>query len=318
MLETGKESDTEALINIVLSSALERKTYQSMAEWFKEFNLHTRRFERSIDRAIYGGRLSRNVGFAFISAYQSAIEALFQAEDKRLSSFCVTEEKGNHPRAIETRLIQESGKLYISGSKKFVSGANDSECLYVACRDEREGSGFDSEGRPLIKMVKIFTESEGLEITAMPALGFVPEVSHGKVLFHKVALTEAQICEGDGYLNYVKAFRSYEDLHVLAALIAYRLGEAIEGNWPNNVIEDHISLLLALHSISEMDLNKSAAHIALAACRSKLEELINNTNKYFAESSPDAYQAWCRDQVLLNIAKAAHEKRTQKAWELIA
>tara|TARA_R110001592_G_scaffold237577_1_gene496803 strand:- start:451 stop:1404 length:954 start_codon:yes stop_codon:yes gene_type:complete len=308
-------SDTDRLINILLSPSIERKTFGSMADWFKYFNQQTRQFSKPIDRAILGGRLSLNVSFTFTSGYQSAIEALFKPETEQLSSFCVTEEKGNHPRAVETRLFRESGSVFLTGKKQFVSGANDSECLYIACRDEREGAGFDKAGRPILKLVSVPASVAGLQIQAMPALGFVPEVSHGKVFLDKVAVSEDQLFEGDGYLNYVKAFRSYEDLYVLAAISGYRLGEAIDGLWPEDALEKHISLLLAIRSLSDMDLNKSAAHIALAACRIQLHELITNTNALFERQNPRAYDLWNRDKVLLNVAKMAHQKRTQSAWD---
>ena len=309
-------SDVERLIETLLSPSLERKNFGSMAEWFVNFNQQTRHFSQPIDRAILGGRLSLNVGFAFAAGYQSAIEALFKPEDTLLSSFCVTEEQGNHPRAIETRLFEDTGKLYLSGHKKFVSGANDSQRLYIACRDERKGDGADALGWPIIKMLAVDAKTQGLEIQAMPALGFVPEVSHGKVKLHNVQITEEQICSGDGYLNYVKAFRSFEDLHVLAAITAYRLAEAIEGKWPIVTLEAHISLILAIRTLSEMDLNKSTAHIGIAACRSQLNELITSTNSLFEKSNLVSYKNWCRDQVLLNIAKAAHQKRTRRAWDV--
>tara|TARA_R110002072_G_scaffold47597_2_gene130756 strand:+ start:24214 stop:25176 length:963 start_codon:yes stop_codon:yes gene_type:complete len=308
-------SDADRLINILLSPSLERKTFGSMAEWFKDFNQQTRQFLKPLDRAMLGGRLSLNVGFAFTSGYQSAIEALFKPEKIQLSSFCVTEEKGNHSRAIETRVFKRSDELFVSGGKSFVSGANDSECLYIACRDERNGSGVDADGRPIIKMISIKTESEGIDIQAMPALGFIPEVSHGKVILNNVAVNEEKIFSGDGYLNYIKAFRSYEDLHVLAAITGYRLGEAMDGLWPQDVLEKHIALLLALRSLSNMNLNKPAAHIGLATCRAQMHELIMGTDAFFEQKNSQAYDLWMRDKVLLNVAQTAHQKRTQRAWE---
>lgn len=307
-------ADAERLINILLSPSVKRATFDTMAEWFNDFNQQTRQFSQAIDRAILGGRLSLNLGFSFSSAYQSAIEALFKPTDIRLSSFCVTEEKGNHPRSIETRLYSESGQLFLSGNKKFVSGANDSQCLYVACRDERDGTGIDLQGRPIIKMLAIKAESEGVEIQKMPKLGFIPEVSHGKVSLNAVAIADHQILKGDGYLDYVKAFRNYEDLHVLAAVTAYRLGEAIDGKWPKHMLEQHISLILAIRALANMDLSQASTHIGLAACRSQFNELIDQTNNTFEQNAPTAFQAWTRDKVLLTIAKSAHFKRTEGAW----
>lgn len=317
MAAQENKSDTERLIGELVSPFIERYPFDSMSDWFKAFNQNSRSYSRPIDRAIIGGRFSVSVGFAFAAAYQSAIEALFQPDGMYLSSFCVTEEKGNHPRALEARLVEGSGKLYISGHKTFVSGANDSERLYIACRDERKGQGIDSNGRPIIKMVSVMPNDKGVDVQAMPALGFVPEVSHGQVTLNKVSINDTQIYAGDGYLEYVKAFRSYEDVHVLAAITAYRLAEAIDQRWPKDVHEAHIALLLALRSIADMELTHAAAHIALAGCRAQLEQLITATNKHFEDGAPIAYRNWCRDQILLNIAKKAHHKRTASAWDTL-
>jgi len=290
-----------------------------MAAWFGSFNQQTRLFEGSIDRAILGGRLSLNVGFAFTSGYQSAIESLFQtgdvqSDELRLSSLCVTEAKGNHPRAIETRLYLEGGRYFIEGNKQFVSGACDSQLIYVACRDETTGCGFDDEGKPKLKVVAIPTHSQGVAIQAMPALGFIPEVSHGKVKLERVEILESQLLDGDGYLEYVKAFRNYEDLHVFAAIVGYRLGEAIDSKWDTSSIEAHISLILALRAISFMPLAEPVAHISLSACRRQLISLIEATNTQFESHNPLAFENWQRDQVLLKVASKAHQSRTEKAW----
>lgn len=312
-----KNSDAERLINILLSASVQRKSFNSMADWFNDFNQQTRPFSQAIDRAILGGRLSLNLSFAFSSAYQSAIEALFKPTEILLSSFCVTEEQGNHPRSIHTRLFEENGQLWVSGNKSFVSGANDSQCLYIACRDERNGNGFDADDRPIIKMLRLTTDRDGVNVSPMPALGFIPEVSHGKVSLNCVLVKQSQVYPEDGYVDYVKAFRSYEDLHVLAAIASYRLGEAIDQKWSESVLEEHVSLILALRSLSDMDLRKSVAHIGLAACRSQMTALIDKTNSIFSKTHPERYQLWCRDKVLLNIAQKAHEKRTQGAWNLV-
>lgn len=313
-----RTTSIDELVNILLSGSVQQLSYDTISEWFSAFNQQTRLFELPIDRAILGGRMSTCLGFAFAAAYQSAIEALFKPDEIVLSSFCVTEKTGNHPRAIETTLSCQEDTLLLNGSKSFVSGATDSSCLYIACRDQRLGSGFDEQGRPLIKMLKIPAQREGLNIQTLPALGFVPEVSHGSVSFENVVVTEEDILLGDGYLDYVKAFRTYEDLYVLSAVTAYRLAEAVSGKWPPSIQEKHISLILALRSLSSMNLLQSSSHIALAACRTQFDELIQNTNALFKQSDSEAFKRWERDQVLLTIAKKAHLSRTQKAWELIA
>jgi len=327
-------TNANVLIEALLSRSQQRKSFDAMAAWFDSFNQQTRLFESSIDRAILGGRLSLNVGFAFTSGYQSAIESLFeggkleggklqgdkfhgesvQSDGLMLSSLCVTEVKGNHPRAIETRLYREGGRYFVDGNKQFVSGACDSQMIYVACRDETVGNGFDDEGKPKLKVVAIPTQSQGVAIQTMPVLGFIPEVSHGKVKLERVEIVDSQVLEGDGYLTYVKAFRTFEDLHVLAAIVGYRLGEAIDSQWDTVSIEAHISLILALRAINFMPLAEPVAHISLAACRRQLITLIEATNTQFESHNPLAFENWQRDQVLLKVASKAHQIRTAKAW----
>jgi hypothetical protein len=257
------------------------------------------------------------VGFSFSGAYQSAIEALFCLQDPLLASVCVTETGGNHPRAINTRLYLEDGDLCLSGEKSFVSGAKDAGMIYVACKDLRSGDGIDSEGRPQIKMISLKTDLQGVNIQEMPSLGFVPEVSHGKVTLEAVCLSESDVLQGDGYLGYVKAFRTYEDLHVCAAMAGYRLGEALEFHWGADVVEEHLSLVLSLREVSSMDLNSAVAHIALSACRTQLDKLIESTNEVFEKTNPDGFVSWQRDSKLLKVASKAHETRTRRAWQQV-
>jgi len=310
-------NDSETLLNILLSPSIKRQRFASMAEWFKSFNQQTRQFDLPLDRALLGGRFSSNVSFAFAAAYQSAIEALFQPEQIALAAFCVSEKNGNHPRAIESCLIQQANQTVISGRKSFVSGAADAQLLYVACQDKRSGDGFDATGRSLIKVVKLDAGQAGVEIQNLPALGFVPDIAHGSVTLREVQLSAEMILPGDGYLDYVKSFRSYEDVHVLAAIAAYRLGEAIEGKWPKQIIETHISLILALRALVGMNLQQAAAHIALAAIRTQLEDLLSRSEAHFQTSNPQAYSDWQRDKRLLNIARQAHQTRTASAWQRI-
>lgn len=309
------QNTIETVINILLSRSTQGQRFASMAQWFTSFNQQTGYFESPLHRAMLGGRFSANVSFAFAAAYQSAIESLFQPEACVLSAFCVSEKQGSHPRAIETALYQDPRGIRLSGSKGFVSGATDAECLYVACQDKRSGSGLDAEGRPLIKVVKVEVSQQGLEIQKLPPLGFVPDIAHGKVKFSDVLIKDEDILPGDGYLNYVKAFRSVEDVHVLAAITAYRLGEAIQGHWPEQLITAHLPVILGLHTLVEMELSKPAAHIGLAAVRSQFDELLRLTDKHFSLSNPQAFSDWNRDKVLLNVAQQAHQRRTDSAWQ---
>lgn len=312
-----KETKADQLVNILLSPAFHRPSFDSTKNWFQAFRQQTGMFSLSIDRALLGGRMSQCLGYAFAAGYQSAIEALFDADSTQLAAFCVSETGGNHPRSIQTRLAKQANLLSLHGEKSFVSGAHDAQNLYIACLDVREGNGLDHAGRPCLKIVQISSDLPGVELHALPPLGFIPEVRHGKVSLQEVEISPTMILPGDGYLDYIKPFRSYEDVHVLAAVSAYRLAEAIQGHWPDAYIDQYLALIMALRSLSQMSLNNAPAHIGLAAIREQFDELVKQTDPFFESTNPAGYEHWIRDRRLLQVAKAAHEKRTHAARQAI-
>lgn len=307
----------DQLINILLSPSIQRETFGSTPAWFKAFRQQAGAYSLSIDRALLGGRISQCFGFAFAAGYQSAIEALFQAEQTRLAAFCVSEKGGNHPRMIHTRLEHQSGQLIVTGEKSFVSGGVDAAQLYVACHDLRSGNGLDHNGRPCLKVLQLTPDIPGVEVKSLPPLGFMPEVTHGRVSLESVVITESMILSGDGYQDYIKPFRTYEDVHVLASICGYRLAEAIDGRWPEEIVDQYLTLIMALRSLSQMQLSKAPAHIGLAAIREQFDALVLRSNTYFEKSNTQAYEHWIRDQHLLQVARSAHEKRTSAARQTI-
>ncbi len=281
----------------------------SMADWFASFNDSTRHQRCSVVRAILGGRQSPTVAHAFAAGYQSAVEALFQMETPELASLCVSETGGNHPRVIETSLNNEDGRLFLNGRKQFVSGAKDAQVLFVAAT-----TGSSDTGLPQLKVVRVRNGQPGLDIQEMPPLGFVPEMPHGRVTFDALEVDAADVLPGDGYLNYIKPFRSVEDLHVMAALSAYRFGEAIDSGWDREACAKHIPLLLSLTSLANSDWSSASLHLSLFACREQLLRLLETTDPLYEQFNPEGFTNWKRDRKLLSIASQAHAKRTDNAW----
>jgi len=303
-----------SVLDAILATTEARHSYDSMADWFKNFNLKTRQFESSVDRAILGGRLSQNLSFAFASGYQSAVESLFSNNepDYLLSSLCVSEDKGNRPRHMETTLVETDGLKVLNGSKKFVSGASDSQLMYVACK-----VGSDQDGRAILKVVSLASDTPGVTITPLPTLPFIPGVSHGKVSFDQVEISQVQVLSGDGYAKYIRPFRTYEDLHVLAAVLGFRIGQAIDSSWGEEAVQAHLSLVLSLQALNQCSLTSATSHIGLASCRDELNRLIDMYDAKFEANDVSGFEAWKRDRMILNVAKGAHEKRTSSAWDQI-
>lgn len=304
---------SQQLIERVLCPTLSRYSPSSMQQWQALFIRQSADLANSVERAIIGGRCSRNLAFAFAAGYQSALEAMFGlGAAAPLSSLCVSEAKGNHPRMIETRLSPLGKDYELTGSKSFVSGGTEAEQLYIACH-----TGSQENGLPALKLVCIPAASDGVLIEANPALPFMPEVSHGKISLQGVKIRAENLLPGDGYLRYIKPFRTYEDLHVLSAVLGFRLGEACEAAWPTDVIEQHLSLCLATRSLAEQALDTPESHLMLAGLRSQIHQLIAQSDALFESHNPAGFALWQRDKPILKMAAKAHQTRTQKAWALL-
>ena len=182
----------------------------------------------TVDRAIAQGFASDRLGMAFAGGYCSAMIALGAPDDGTPSALCATEDEGGHPRAIKTRL--ESGR--VTGTKRFVSFGTFAKHLLVVAS---EGA---SEGRNRLRVVQVAAS----DVTLDPGmeLPFVPEVPHASVVLENVA---GQVLPGDGYERYLKPFRTIEDLHVNAAVLAYLLNVGLRFGWSNAAKEDLLAAL---------------------------------------------------------------------------
>src|SRR4029079_19345048 len=90
----------------------------------------------TVERAVIGGARADRVGYAFAIGYSTALEALV---GEGSAALCVTEEGGNHPRAIQTRLFDAR----VTGSKRWATLADHATHLLVAATE-----GADAAGRP--------------------------------------------------------------------------------------------------------------------------------------------------------------------------
>ena len=169
--------------------------------WRQSFYQQTKAWPDPVDRAVIGGFITDCVAFAFSAGYCSALQSLVpELPTDKITSFCVTEEGGAHPRAIKTRLapVTESGgqENILNGEKKYITCANEADLILAAASE-----GTYDDGRNRIRMVKVDSRAPGVTITPMKDIHLVPEISHGMVAFNNVAIRNADLLSGDGYLN---------------------------------------------------------------------------------------------------------------------
>jgi hypothetical protein len=267
-----------------------------------------------IARAALAGFSADRIGFAFVGGYRAALLRLVPAIDfDSLCCLCATEVGGAHPRAIETRLEPTGDAAFrLDGEKCWSTLAPlSSEALVVARVGEH------ADGRPRLSVARTSLRAPGIELEAMPAPDFAPEIPHAVVRFRDVVVRPEQLLPGDGYERYLKPFRTIEDLHVHAALIGYLVAVGRRSGWPRSLIERSLALLAALASLAEGDPLDPALHVVLGGAIAEARLLLADSAAHWERASAPERDRWWRDAPLLQVAERARAARLDRAWQRI-
>lgn len=285
-----------------------------MADWWPRHRAIAREHADPMHQAIVGGFVADRVGWAFASGYQAALRALFpEAPADRICALCVTEKDGNGPKAIRSSLRRDGDGWRLDGGKRWTTLGPEGALFFVAARDEAA-----SAARPAIRVARVASGAAGLAIEAMPPTRFVPEVPHARLRFEGLRVAADDLLPGDGYDAYVKPFRTVEDIHVQAAVLAYLMREGQRLAWPEGWRERLSALLAALGKIADMPAAEAETHVALAGALAIGAGLIEETGAFWRAAATDpAALRWQRDRGLLSVAGAAREQRTRRAWETL-
>jgi hypothetical protein len=287
---------------------------ESVAQWWQRHRAIAAEQPDPIHQAIVGGFVADRVGWAFASGYQAALRALFpDAPGDRICALCVTEADGNSPKAIKSSLRRNGTHWILNGAKRWTTLGADGALFFVAARDEAA-----SATRASIRIARVSSNAEGLKINRMPDTKFVPEVPHAQLEFENLKIQESEILPGDGYADYVKPFRTVEDIHVQAAVLSYLMREGQRLSWPQSWLERLSALLASLGKISDMPASHAETHIALAGALAIGSGLIGECEEFWKKNAIDpAALRWARDRELLKVAAGAREQRTKRAWETL-
>ena len=303
-------------LEFLLQAAPAAAECASVQEWWPRQVALVARHASPIASAIAGGYAADRLAWAFCAGYQAALRALVpQLPANALASLCVTEAAGNHPRAIQTTLRPHPDlpeTFILDGHKRWTTLGPDSALLLVAARLDGAPPG----ARVPLKLVTVRQHAPGVSSRAMSEIRFIPEVAHAEVRFEGVLVAERDLLEGDGYSRYVKPFRTIEDLHVHAAILAYLLREARRLAWPRAWIERAFAALHTLAAIARLDASSPATHIALAGALEMGAALVGEADSCWEAAGEDAAGVrWRRDRALLSVANSARAKRLERAWE---
>lgn len=285
----------------------------SISQWKELLGKRSADWETPFERAVVFGFMADRVAFAFIAGFRAALQHLIPAlSPERFAAFCVTEEGGNHPRAIKTRLEPGSDQdcgWVLNGKKSFITGAQEADVIFVAA-----SAGVDEGGKNRIKLVMLERQLPGIEIQPLPPLPFIPEIKHGTVVFNKVAMADSDLLPGDGYTRYVKPFRIIEEVYVLASLLGYLLRLTFHYSLSHSLAERLLALMVLAQGIAESDLQSAQTHILFAGFRQQFERLLADCQPDLDRLPANVREEWLRDCAILNIAEQARVKRLANAW----
>jgi alkylation response protein AidB-like acyl-CoA dehydrogenase len=269
-----------------------------------------------IDDALLEGASAATIAAAFAAGYGAALRALVPSlpRDAR-ACLCATEAGGAHPRAISTTLAPapDGDGYLVDGEKRFVTGGPLADLLLVVAT-----TGLDEAGRPKLRLVRVPARAEGVTLTEMPPLSFVPEIPHAEVRFAGVRVGADALLPGDGYARYVKPFRTIEDLHVHGALLAWLTAVGERSRFAPPLLERLAALLAATRALALADATAPATHVALAGLLQTARALLADLEPAWAQVDAPTRAQWERDRALLTVAERARTARTEAAWRTLA
>lgn len=249
------------------------------------------------------------LGFAFAVGYPAALEHMIGPVELPCA-LCVTEAGGNSPRAIATTLEPTDRGYRLRGAKSFVTLGTLAKTLFIACR-----TGERPDGLPDLALVRVPADRAGISLHELPATPFAPEVPHARVDLQDVEVTAIERLPGDGYLDYVKPFRTIEDIHVLGAALGYVAGWALRTRGPADLIAELSAALVALDAIRSEPALDPRVHIALHGILLQVRAILESSElaRLLESASEDERARWSRDRKLLEVASKAREARFERA-----
>lgn len=271
----------------------------ALSEWYAEV-LRRAGGAGVFSAALLGGRTAATPGLAFLVGYQQALRALWPAAPDGLGALCATENRRLRPTEMATRL--QEGRL--TGSKDFVTGGDAAAWLLVPAREDPSGEA------PRLGLYLLSAKAAGVTLEAGPALPLVPDIPHARL---RLLEARGQRLPGDGWDDYVKPFRTYEDLYVLVALTGWLYGIALEHAWPQALQLRLIALLAGAAEVARQPATQAATHVLLAALSAQFATLQTSLESALAATPGEWSALWLRDRAVLNLARGAQAERLRRA-----
>lgn len=267
----------------------------------------------SVSRAVRAGARADRLGYAFVGGYFAAMDALGGREGDRRTCLAATEVGGVHPRAIDATVAHRAGMgLTLRGEKTFVTLATDAHDLLVIARSEADDAPMELGRRRLVAL-RVPADRDGVRIEARPPTSFAPEVPHAKVFFEDVAIDPVEILPGHGWDDWLKPFRTVEDVHVLAASAGHLLAVARTGEVAQLVAAELAAVIAAASAVERDGWASVGGHLALEGAFALARSAFSRLTAALPEEMEKERRRLERDAALLLVAETARARRFEQA-----
>lgn len=312
----GRRVEALHVLREILAAPVEPAPWSSLDDFWKHHRANLGAPTNPVDAAILGGFRSEVLATAFAAGYQAALGALFpDLPGENIVSLCVTERGGGHPRAIFTHLEKRSSGAYtLTGEKRWATLAPHATLLFVVAR-----AGEDPKtNRSLFRVVRVSPQARGVRIVPMPETPFVPEIPHAEISFEEVPVIDTDILPGDGYDDYVKPFRTIEDIHVHAAGAGYLVRVCRQYDLGRGLLERLAHVVASLRAVAAADAKDPVTHIVLAGILAESGAILRDFDAAFAKAAPPKHIKFAMDKPIFDIASRVRAERSAKAWERLS
>ncbi|WP_280392055.1 acyl-CoA dehydrogenase family protein [Nocardia brasiliensis] len=300
----------DSVLDFLLTEPLATTPLDDVGAAWTRHRVAANRFDKPVDIAVAGGFGADRLGYAFLSGYQEAVRTLIPGlADDELVALCATEAGGGHPAAIETTVTETHGEVRLNGTKTFATLGMPAQRLVVIA-----SVGAGPDGRNRLRATTVELPQPGVQVTGLPPTAFAPEIPHAMIILTDVAAT---VLPGDGYLDYLKPFRTIEDIHVLAATLGWLVRVARASAWPQSVLERLLTGVAAVRGLDIDAPGSSGVHIALGGVFEFVQRLSAELDSLWGSADSLTRERWERDRPLLGVAGRVREQRLATAWRSV-
>jgi acyl-CoA dehydrogenase len=257
--------------------------------------------ENSFEKAVFSGFSSVQLSFAFLSGYEAAC---YFISKKRLSCVCATEKtKGSPSKSINTRITKmDENFSMLKGEKSFVTFGEYSKYLLIFAKDD------DS----IVRCVLLNSNQQGIEFESPDKkLNFLNEIPHSKIKLD-LKISNDCILKGDGYIHYLKPFRTIEDIHVFGSFLGYFIRVGRLSNWDQSLLIKMLKLIILLNNSIQFNLLSPVNHLILNEIHEEFKSILEQILKLKFHNKEEE-KLFLRDKMIFKVSDSIREQRKQSA-----